>query len=542
MRQVEQEQRSLLQRVLSENAETDFGRQHQFSSIRSVQEYQSRVPLRDYAALQPWMDRVAAGEPNVLTREGVRLFEPTSGTGSSSATKLVPYTPALQREFQRGVQAWIADLFLHQPELLNGPAYWSVSPALTREHSTAGGIPIGFDHDAAYLGWQQRLARSVMAVPAGVRGISQMEAFRYLTLLFLVRSRKLKLISVWNPTFFSLIVGRLAEWGEELARDLEHGSVARDIPSLDASLRSSLLGSMHPDKRRAGELRAALRTGSPAGTHTALWPELKLISCWADANAAAPAAELQMLFPQSRIQGKGLIATEGFISFPLAGHQDAAVAVRSHFLEFLPVNAAGESDPSTPRLAHQLDQGQRYSVVITTGGGLYRYPLGDTVEVTGRVADCPLIRFVGREGYVSDWFGEKLNEGHVARVLQAAFVALAMSPRFAMLACDPAPPASYVLYIDTPEPDETLYLAAAKIDATLRDNFHYDYCRELRQLGPVRVLRAENAAASYMALAASHGQRSGGVKLLALDRRDGWSKIFQVKPVADPVQESARLC
>ena len=153
-RQVEQEQRSLLQRILWENAETDFGRQHQFSSIRSVQEFQSRVPLRDYAALQPWMDRAAAGEPNVLTREGVRLFEPTSGTGSSAATKLIPYTPALQREFHRGVQAWIADLFLHQPELLNGPAYWSVSPALKREQRTAGGIPIGFDDDAAYLGWQ----------------------------------------------------------------------------------------------------------------------------------------------------------------------------------------------------------------------------------------------------------------------------------------------------------------------------------------------------------------------------------------------------
>ncbi len=531
---MEKEQRAALRRVLVENAETEFGRQHQFASIRSAQEYRSRVPLRDYAEHQTWIDRVAAGEPNVLTREAVQLFEPTSGTGSSAATKLIPSTPALQREFQRGVQAWIADLFLHQPDLLSGPAYWSVSPALTREQWTAGGIPIGFDDDAAYLGWQQRLARAVMAVPAAVRSVSHMEAFRYLTLLFLVRSRKLKLISVWNPTFLSLIVGRLAEWGEELARDLEHGGVAHDIPSVNSSLRSSLLGSLRPDKQRASELRAALGVGSPAELHAALWPKLKLISCWADANAAAPAAELQTLFPQARVQGKGLIATEGFISLPLAGHQDAALAVRSHFLEFLPVNAAGESDPSSPCLAHQLDQDQRYSVVITTGGGLYRYPLGDTVEVTGRLGNCPLVRFVGREGYVSDWFGEKLNEGHVARVLQAAFAALAMSPRFAMLACDSAPPAGYVLYIDTPEPDHTLHRAAAKIDAALRDNFHYDYCRELRQLGPVRVLRAEHAAESYMALAVGNGQRSGGVKLLALDRRDGWSKIFQGKPAVEP--------
>src|SRR2546430_2972479 len=47
---------------------------------------------------------------------------------SSGATKLIPYTTALQREFQRAIRAWIADLFLHQPALLCGQAYWSISP------------------------------------------------------------------------------------------------------------------------------------------------------------------------------------------------------------------------------------------------------------------------------------------------------------------------------------------------------------------------------------------------------------------------------
>lgn len=521
VRQVAKEQNTVLMRVLAENAGTDFGRQHKFASIRSAQEYQSRVPLRDYAAHQKWMDRAAAGEPSVLTRERIRLFEPTSGTGSPGATKLIPYTAALQREFQRGVQAWIADLFLHQPDLMNGQAYWSISPAITREQVTPGGIPVGFDDDAAYLaGWQQGLVRSTMAVPAAVRGTSEMDAFRYLTLLFLVRSRKLKLISVWNPTFLALIVDQLAECADELARDLEHGSVARGIPSLDPIVGKSLLSSLRPDKRRADDLRAAVRACGSAEMHMVLWPELALISCWADANAAALAAELQMLFPQARIQGKGLIATEGFISFPLTGHEGAALAVRSHFLEFLPVRSSGESDQDSPRLAHELDKGQRYTVVITTGGGLYRYPLGDMVEVVGSLHSCPLIRFVGRDNYVSDWFGEKLTEAHVARVLSEVFAALGMSPRFALLACDPAPPASYVLYIDTPEQDEMLDHVAARIDAGLRDNVHYDYCRELRQLGKVRISRANNAAKTYMALAVSNGQRSGDVKPLALDRHN----------------------
>ena len=49
------------------------------------------------------------------------------------------------------------------------------------------------------------------------------------------------------------------------------------------------------------------------------------------------------------------------------------------------------------RLAHELERGRTYSVVVTTGGGLYRYRLGDLVNVVGFEAGCPLLRFVGRE-------------------------------------------------------------------------------------------------------------------------------------------------
>ena len=58
-----------------------------------------------------------------------------------------------------------------------------------------------------------------MAVPSHVRFISDIETFRYAALLSLIRCHNLKLVSVWNPTFFSLLVDRLPEWGDRLARD-----------------------------------------------------------------------------------------------------------------------------------------------------------------------------------------------------------------------------------------------------------------------------------------------------------------------------------
>jgi hypothetical protein len=515
-------QESILRRILTANADTEFGRAHGFGSMRTAREYQRRVPLRDYDACAADIQRMARGERNVLTSGPVRLFEPTSG--SSSAEKWIPYTSGLQREFQEGINAWIADLFLHDPALLCGQAYWSVSPATAGERKTAAGIPIGFDEDAAYLGgWQQRAVGSLMAVPSAVRAISDMETFRYVTLLFLIRSRNLKLISVWNPTFLSLLVAPLQEWGNLLAHDLERGLITMRI-----AVPKGLSRSFGPDPSRAEALRVALRAGSPTAIHALLWPALRLLSCWSDANSFAVAQNLAALFPQTRMQGKGLLATEGLVSFPLYGHEGAALAICSHFLEFLAVDAAGVCDTENPQLAQELERGQKYSVVLTTGGGLYRYQLQDLVEVVGKVNDCPLIRFLGRQNYVSDWFGEKLNEAHVSGILHDVFGALDLLPEFAMLACDTGTSVpGYVLYIECSASENVLHNAAARIEERLRENFHYNYARQLGQLAALRVFRASGAAESFVEAKRQSGQRAGAIKQMALDQRSGWSRVFR---------------
>ena len=499
---VRREQERILHRLLAANCETEFGRKYGFTSIRSPRDYQQAVPLRTYDDYAPWIDRVADGAANVLTRERVRLLEPTSG--SAAAAKLIPYTASLQREFQNGIRGWIADLFLHDRALMGGPAYWSVSPAAQSERRTRGDIPIGFDEDSAYVGgWQRRLVRSVMAAPPELRHVSDVERFRYLTLLSLVGASNLRLISVWNPTFLTLLLQRLPEHGEALIRDLR-------------------------DRRRADEVAAALRAPTAAERHALLWPRLALISCWRDAHAAGPAAQLAALFSHARVQGKGLIATEGFVSFPVRGCAGSCLAVRSHFFEFVPVGADGQICGDTPQLAHELDPGQRYIVVLSTGGGLYRYLLQDIVAVVGHLHQCPLIRFEGRHAHVSDWFGEKLNDAHVGRVLRDAFRSAGISPSFAMLACDPdlAVPA-YVLYIDAVAGDGVLAMVADAIESQLRLSFHYDYARRLGQLAPLRVFRAERAGETYLDAAVQAGRRSGDVKPLAVDRGGGWSQVMR---------------
>lgn len=445
---VREEQAAILARIVGANRDCEFGRRHGFGDIRSVEDYRARVPVVTHEDVRADIERLA------LTRERVRLFEPTSG--STTASKLIPYTASLEREFQRGIRPWIADLYLRDPELMRGPAYWSVSPPGLGTGRTAAGIPIGFADDSEYAGrWQKHLVQAVMAVPPGIRRITDPEEFWRATVERLRACRELRLISVWSPSFLSILADRLED--------------------------------------------------DPAR----VWPKLRLISCWADAHSSGPARALMARFPQARLQPKGLIATEGFVSLPFRGR--TVLAVRSHFFEFLP-----KGDASAVKLAHELDLGAVYSVVLTTGGGLYRYALGDLVEVTGREQEAPVLSFIGRDR-VSDRRGEKLHEAHVSRVVAEAFAVVGVHPEFATLACEGE--RGYVLYYDADCAGEVL---AAEVERGLGENVHYAHARRLGQLAAVTARRVEGAAVRYQKACEARGQRAGDVKTPALDLGGEW--------------------
>jgi hypothetical protein len=480
-------QSARLRGYLQRHGDTAFGRAHGFARIRSFEQFQAAVPIATYDRLAPYVDRIAAGERDVLTADPVRRLQPSSG--STAAIKRIPYTRALQREISAAVDPWIADLYLTRPDLMRGRAYWSITPPVPSEH-VSGAVPVGFEDDSRYLGgvrgWLARAALIVPPVAAGA--LFDVEAFRRATLHALLLAGELRLISVWHPSFLGLLLDTLtADWDGLLA------SIARS------------------DRRRA----AALARLQPDDVR-AIWPRLKLVSCWADGPASGPARALADRLHGVEVQAKGLMATEGVVSIPFAGRRP--VAICSHVYEFV-------DDAGRAHRADQVELGAEYSVVITTGAGLYRYRLGDRVRIDGFVSRTPSLTFVGRDDRVSDRCGEKLSDGFVAGII-AALCRDTQPPRFAMLAPDEDDNGcGYTLFVDREFADRPNLRVA--LERALRGNPHYSWCVDLGQLRPARVApTAPDAERRYVDACVARGRRLGDVKPVSLDTWTGWRGVL----------------
>jgi hypothetical protein len=440
-----------------------------FYGVTSSADFRHRLPLVDYDTLSTWLDRVAAGERGVLSPERVSLLEATSG--SSGAKKLIPYPPALRKVFTRMALLWLHDLLRTFPQLGRGRFYFSVSPQWGERAQAVKGLRVGLDSDADYLGpWLKPLLAPFVVSLEKMDALTDAEAFQTALCHALLSAQDLEAISVWNPTFFTVLLDRIETQRELLAEDLT-------LPE---------------------NVRAALNQ-SPIEWHR-IWPALQLVSCWADAQAAFRAAELHRRLPGVRIQPKGLLATEAPVTVPLEGVTGGVPLVADIYFEF-------ENETGDVLELHEIELGATYALIVSQPGGLYRYRLGDQVRVAGRYHATPTLQLEGRGALVSDLVGEKLSEGFLRRHVLPLLPPVARVSTFVPLR---NPADAYVLLLDAcPAP---LPAWEDRIEQELQRGHHYALARELGQLGPLRIVVHPEAERLMLEFQVRHGLRLGDIK------------------------------
>ncbi|WP_299095677.1 GH3 auxin-responsive promoter family protein [Winogradskyella sp.] len=83
-------QEKVFQNLIKEAKNTVFGKDHKFNTITSYEDFKALVPIRDYEALRPYVERVVKGEENILWKGKPIYFAKTSGT--TSGAKYIPIT------------------------------------------------------------------------------------------------------------------------------------------------------------------------------------------------------------------------------------------------------------------------------------------------------------------------------------------------------------------------------------------------------------------------------------------------------------------
>jgi hypothetical protein len=413
-------QATMLRTLLDRNASTAFGRAHGFGAIRTAAEYRRAVPLRDYEGFRPWVQRAVAGERGVLTAEPVVALATTSGT--TGEPKLVPVTASSLDRMSALVRLWMLRAHRDHPALLDGALLTVVSPAI--EGRTPAGLPCG-----AMSGLLQRrlpsLIQAAQAVPYAAHLIKECEA-RAHVLLRLALAQAVSVIGTPNPTTLLRLAAVARREADGLLRAIHDGTLGipwpavHEEPGWDArASREAIAAALHPDPPRARLLSAAARRRGALSLEDA-WPGLALIGCWLGGHAGHHAAQLGADYGPVPRRDLGLVASEGRVTLPVADGSPAGVlALDAGFYEFLPEESMDAADPPV-LLAHELEVGRRYDVVLSSGNGLYRYDLNDVVEVHGVYRRTPLLSFVRKGRDMVSITGEKLHLNHVQAAVRAA--------------------------------------------------------------------------------------------------------------------------
>ncbi|MFZ5476207.1 MAG: GH3 auxin-responsive promoter family protein [Myxococcota bacterium] len=381
--------------VLAGARGTAFAGEHGLAGDETLESLREKVPIRTHAEHLPWLDRVAAGEPDVLTRHAVRQLLETSGT--TGRPKWLPVTDPWARSVADAQQLWVLALLRDDEGLAEGSALSVVSPAETSR--SPGGLAIGSNTGRMFLA-QPWWVRWRAPVPYAAYCVEDPDVRAYCVLRHAL-AQPVRSWTTANPSTILLYCRRARAWWEDLRADCADGTLSRG-PA--ASLSPA-------DRKRTGAgKKARLGEDASLAKHWAL----RRVNCWTGGSAPFFLGRLaDALGADVPVREVGITASEGYFAVPI--DDGAPVAwLAGHVLEF--VDGAGE-----PRWAWELREGEEYRLVVTTEAGLWRYDLGDVVRCVGWLGEAPRLVFVRKAGNVLDATGEKVTEDQVVLAAKEAF-------------------------------------------------------------------------------------------------------------------------
>lgn len=347
-------QREVLQDLITHGQYSELGRKYGMTNLFSVKEFKKAVPIHEYNDLKPYIERLMAGEQNLLWDTPVTWFAKSSGT-TSDKSKFIPITEeGLQDCHYQGMKDQLSLYYNYNPE----------SDLLTGK-----GLVIGGSHQISSLN----------------------EDVHYGDLSAVL----LQNTPVWSSWIRTpeLSIALMDEW-ENKIEQLAQSTIQENVTSISGVPTWTLVLC-----KRILEI-----TGKKFIKE--VWPNLELYL-----HGGVSFTPYREQF--KKIMGEGVNyrdtynASEGFFAGQDIPDEEGMLLFLHHgiFYEFMPIEEYGKENPHTIGLS-KVELNKNYALVISTNCGLWRYLIGDTIQFTS--LNPFRIKVSGRVKHFINAFGEEL--------------------------------------------------------------------------------------------------------------------------------------
>jgi len=360
-------QQETLYHLLKSAAGTEWGHKYNYTSITSVQDYQSRVPVQTYEEILPYVERLRKGESNLLWPGKIRWFAKSSGT-TSSKSKFIPMSrEALNYCHFRGAKDILAIYTLNNPrtKIFSGKALTLGGSHRINQFSNDS---LCGDLSAILI---ENTPSWVEIIRTPKRKVALIEDFE----------QKLDLITEItvneNVTNFS------------------------GVPSWYLTLIKHILA--HTGKSNLLDV----------------WPNLEVF--FHGGISFTPYRELykQLINGDQMHYMETYNASEGFFGIQDDPSKPDMLLMLDYgiYYEFIPADKAGSATAPACTVG-EVETGVNYAIVISTNGGLWRYMIGDTIMFTS--LKPYRFRITGRTKHFINAFGEEVIIDNADKALEAA--------------------------------------------------------------------------------------------------------------------------
>lgn len=370
--------KSPLPPILLANADTEYGRKYGFGNIRSIKEYQKKVPLTDYNTYRPLVKLMThIGESNLICKEKVVAY--SKKICPDGGEFLIPQTASFasiyQNRLSEELKAAKYSTFLSMESVGESGTIRFNDGAILR--SIADTVLSNIRKTDIYNSHTRSAENKYGTItsPESVVFKNPGEDMRYAKILFALADPDVSQVIVPFTVDLLDILRFLQCMWEPLVNDLASGRIS-EASGLSENRRKELSKLLKTSKRRAKELTSIFEQGFE-DVLPKIWKKLDLIIAAGSGENAVYTRQIMKYIGSVPLNYGYLGLAEGIVGKVSApGENTYIVMENDSFIEFLPENSTKDNTLT----ASELEISKHYEVIISNMAGLYRYRSGIIVE------------------------------------------------------------------------------------------------------------------------------------------------------------------